>query len=175
MLDIFAAADLDKPDISVLSDDFLDEIRRMPQRNLAVEALQRLLKGELATRLKKNVVQSRSFAQMLEQTLVRYRNRAIEAAQVIEALIELAHEMLEASARGERLGLSDDELAFYDALATNDSAAQVLGDDQLKVIARELVETVRHNVGIDWTLRESARANLRRMVRRTLNRHGYPA
>ena len=174
VLDIFAAADLDKPDISVLSDDFLDEIQRMPQRNLAVEALQRLLKGELATRYKKNVVQSRSFAKLLEQTLIRYRNRAIEAAQVIEALIDLAHEMREASARGERLGLSDDELAFYDALATNDSAVQVLGDDHLKVIARELVQTVRNNVGIDWTLRESARANLRRMVRRTLNRHGYP-
>ena len=174
VVDIFAAAKLDKPDISVLSDDFLAEMRRMPQRNLAVEALQRLLKGELAARRKQNVVQSRSFASMLEQTLVRYRNRTIEAAQVIEELIKLAREMREANARGERLGLSDDELAFYDALATNDSAVQVLGDEQLRVIARELVETVRKNVSIDWTLRESARANLRRMVRRSLNRHGYP-
>ena len=174
VLDIFAAANLDKPDISVLSDDFLAEMRQLPQRNLAVEALQRLLKGELATRRRRNVVQSRSFAEMLEQTLIRYRNRTIEAAQVIEELIKLAHEMRAANARGEQLGLSEDELAFYDALATNESAVQVLGDEQLRVIARELVETVRKNVSIDWTLRESARANLRRMVRRTLNRYGYP-
>ena len=174
VLDIFAAANLDKPDISVLSDDFLAEMRKLPQRNLAVEALQRLLKGELATRRRRNVAQSRSFAAMLEQTLVRYRNHTIEAVQVIEELIKLAHEMRAASARGEQLGLSDDELAFYDALATNESAVQVLGDEQLRVIARELVETVRKNVGIDWTLRESARANLRRLVRRTLSRHGYP-
>ena len=174
VIDVFATAGLDKPDISVLSDDFLAEIRDMPQRNLAIEALQRLLKGELATRRRKNKVQSRSFAVLLEQTLVRYRNRTIEAAQVIEELIKLAQEMREANARGERLGLSDDEVAFYDALATNESAVNVLGDDQLMVIARELVETVRNNVSIDWTLREAARANLRRMVRRTLNRHGYP-
>ena len=172
--DIFAAAGLDKPDISVLSDDFLAEMQQLPQRNLAVEALQRLLRGELNTRRRKNVVQSRSFAEMLEQTLVRYRNRTIEAAQVIEELIKLAHEMREANSRGERLGLSDDELAFYDALVTNDSALQVLGDEQLRMIARELVETVRRNVSIDWTLREDVRANLRRMVRRTLNRYGYP-
>ena len=174
VLDIFAAANLDKPDISVLSDDFLAEMRQLPQRNLAVEALQRLLKSELATRRGRNVAQSRSFAAMLEQTLVRYRNHTIEAVQVIEELIKLAHEMRAANARGEQLGLSDDELAFYDALATNESAVQVLGDEQLRVIARELVETVRKNVGIDWTLRESARANLRRLVRRTLSRHGYP-
>ncbi len=172
--DIFAAAGLDKPDISVLSDDFLAEMQQLPQRNLAVEALQRLLRGELNTRRRKNVVQSRSFAEMLEQTLVRYRNRTIDAAKVIEELIKLAHEMREANSRGERLGLSDDELAFYDALTTNASAVQVLGDEQLRVIARELVETVRKNVSIDWTLREDVRANLRRMVRRTLNRHGYP-
>ena len=174
VLDVFAAAGLGRPDISVLSDDFLSEMRQLPQRNLAVEALQRLLKGELNVRHSRNVVQSRSFAAMLEQTLARYRNRAIEAAQVIEELIELALEMREANARGERLGLSEDELAFYDALADNDSAVKVLGDDQLKAIARELVETVRRNIDIDWTLRESARANLRRMVRRALNRHGYP-
>ena len=174
VLDIFAVANLDKPDISVLSDDFLAEMRQLPQRNLAVEALQRLLKGELVTHRRKNVVQSRSFAEMLEQTLVRYRNRTIEAAQVIEELINLACEMREANARGERLGLSDDEMAFYDALATNDSAVQMLGDEQLRLIARELVETMRKNVSIDWTLRESARAHLRRMARRTLNRHGYP-
>ena len=174
VVDIFAAAGLDKPDISVLSDEFLAEVRGMPHRNLAVELLQKLLRGEVSTKRRKNVVQARSFAEMLEQTLRRYQNRAIEAAQVIEELIELAREMREANARGERLGLSEDELAFYDALETNDSAVQVLGDDTLRDIARQLVETVRNNVTIDWTLRENVRANLRRLVRRILRRHRYP-
>ncbi len=174
VIDIFAAAGLEKPDLSVLSDEFLAEVRDMPQRNLAVELLQRLLKGELATRRRKNVVQARSFAALLEQTLRRYQNRAVEAAQVIEELIQLAREMREANTRGERLGLSEDELAFYDALETNDSAVQVLGDETLRAIARELVETVRGNVTIDWTLRENVRAQLRVLVRRILRKHGYP-
>ena len=172
--DIFAAAGLDKPDISVLSDEFLAEVREMPHRNLAVELLQKLLSGEVSTRRRKNLVQARSFAELLEQTLRRYQNRAIEAAQVIEELIELARDMREASTRGERLGLSENELSFYDALETNDSAVQVLGDETLRDIARQLVETVRHNVTIDWTLRENVRANLRRLVRRILRKHGYP-
>ena len=174
VVDIFAAAGLDKPDISVLSDEFLAEVRGMPHRNLAVELLQKLLRGEVSTKRRKNVVQARSFAEMLEQTLRRYQNRAIEAAQVIEELIDLAREMREANARGEKLGLSEDELAFYDALETNDSAVQMLGDDTLRDIARQLVEPVRNNVTIDWTLRENVRANLRRLVRRILRRHGYP-
>ena len=174
VVDIFAAVGLDKPDISVLSDEFLAEVRGMPHRNLAVELLQKLLKGEVSARRRKNVVQARSFADMLEQTLRRYQNRAIEAAQVIEELIELAKEMREANARGERLGLSEDELAFYDALETNDSAVQVLGDETLRTIAQELVDTVHRNVTIDWTLRENVRANLRRLVRRILRKHGYP-
>ena len=174
VMDIFAAAGLDKPDISVLSDEFLAEVRGMPHRNLAVELLQKLLKGEVSARRRKNVVQARSFAEMLEQTLRRYQNRAIEAAQVIEELIGLAKDMREANERGERLGLSEDELAFYDALEANDSAVQVLGDDTLRDIARELVETVRRNVTIDWTLRENVRARLRVLVRRILRIHGYP-
>ncbi len=174
VMDIFAAAGLNKPDISVLSNEFLAEVRGMPHRNLAVELLQKLLKGELATRKRKNVVQARSFAELLEQTLRRYQNRAIEAAQVIEELVQLAKDMNEANARGERLGLSEDELAFYDALETNDSAVQVLGDDTLRGIACELVETVRRNVTIDWTLRENVRAQLRVLVRRVLRKHGYP-
>ena len=174
VMDIFAAAGLDKPDISVLSDEFLAEVRGMPHRNLAVELLQKLLRGEVSARRRTNVVQARSFAEMLEQTLRRYQNRAIEAAQVIEELIALAKHMREANARGERLGLSEDELAFYDALETNDSAVQVLGDDTLRDIARQLVDTVRSNVTIDWTVRENVRANLRRMVRRVLRKHGYP-
>ena len=174
MLDIFAAAGLRKPDLSILSEDFLAEVKGLPQRNLAVELLQKLLKGELSSRRRKNVVQARSFAELLEQTIRRYQNRAVEAAQVIEELIALARDLREAGARGERLGLSDDELAFYDALETNDSAVQVLGDETLRDIARELVETVRNNVTIDWTLRENVRANLRRLVRRVLREHGYP-
>ncbi len=174
VLDIFAAAGLDTPDISVLSDEFLAEVRGMTQRNLAVELLQKLLKGELATRRRKNVVQARSFAGMLDGTLRRYQNRAIETAQVIEELIGLAREMREAGARGARLCLSEDELAFYDALETNDSAVRVLGDAALRGIAQELVEKVRTSVTIDWTLREDVRARLRVLVRRILRKHGYP-
>ena len=174
VVDIFAAAGLEKPDISILSEEFLAEVRGMKQRNLAVELLQKLLKGELAVRKRRNVVQARSFAEMLEQTVRRYANRAVEAAQVIEELIQLAREVREADARGEALGLSEDELAFYDALETNDSAVQVLGDETLRDIARELVETVRNNVRIDWTIRENVRANLRRLVKRILRKHGYP-
>ena len=120
------------------------------------------------------MVQARSFAEMLEQTLRRYQNRAIEAAQTIEELIHLARDMREANARGERLGLSEDELAFYDALESNDSAVQVLGDETLRAIAQELVKTVRDNATIDWTLRENVRAQLRVLVRRILRQHGYP-
>ncbi len=174
VMDIFAAAGLDKPDISVLSDEFLAEVQGMPHRNLAVELLQKLLSGEVSNRRRKNVVQARSFAEMLERTLRRYQNRAIEAAQVIEELIELARDMREANARGEQLGLSEDELAFYDALETNDSAVQVLGDETLRDIARQLVDTVRNNVTIDWTLRENVRAKLRVLVKRILRKHGYP-
>ena len=174
VIDIFAAAGLEKPDISILSEEFLAEVRGMKQRNLAVELLRKLLKGELAVRRRKNVVQARSFAEMLEQTVRRYGNRAVEAAQVIEELIQLARDMREANARGETLGLTEDELAFYDALETNDSAVQVLGDETLRDIARELIATVRSNVTIDWTLRENVRANLRRLVKRILRKHGYP-
>jgi type I restriction enzyme R subunit len=174
VIDIFAAAGLATPDISILSEEFLAEVRGMPQRNLAVELLAKLLQGELATRRRKNVVQARSFAEMLEQTIRRYQNRAIEAAQVIEELIGLAKEMREAHARGRALRLSEDELAFYDALETNDSAVKVLGDETLRTIAQELVKTVRANVTIDWTLRENVRAQLRVLVKRILRRYGYP-
>ncbi|MDA8048589.1 MAG: type I restriction endonuclease subunit R [Rhodospirillales bacterium] len=174
VIDIFAAAGLQKPDISILSDEFLAEVRGMPQRNLAVELLEKLLKGEIRTRSRKNVVQARSFAEMLERALRRYQNRAIEAAQVLEELIALAKDMRAASQRGEEIGLTEDELAFYDALETNDSAVQVLGDETLRAIARELVETVRKNVTIDWTMRENVRAQLRVMVKRILRKYGYP-
>ncbi|MDO8501008.1 MAG: type I restriction endonuclease subunit R [Gemmatimonadaceae bacterium] len=174
VVDIFAAAGLAKPDISILSEEFLSEVRGMPQRNLAVELLQKLLKGELRTRRRKNLVQARSFAELLEQSLRRYQNRAIEAAQVIEELIGLAKQMRDANQRGESLGLTEDELAFYDALETNDSAVKVLGEPTLKEIARELVATVKKNVTIDWTMRENVRAHLRVIVKRILRKYGYP-
>jgi type I restriction enzyme R subunit len=174
VVDIFAAAGLKKPDISILSDEFLAEVRGMPQRNLAVELLQKLLKGEIRSRSRRNVVQARAFSEMLEESLRRYQNRGIETAKVIEELIQLAKDMREAAKRGEALGLSDDEVAFYDALETNDSAVQVLGDDTLRKIARELVATVRANVTIDWTVRENVRAQLRVLVKRILRKYGYP-
>lgn len=174
VIDIFAAAGLKKPDISILSDEFLAEIQGMPHRNLALELLQKLLNDEIKARSKKNLIQSRSFSDMLEQAIRAYQNRSLESAQVIEQLIALAKEMREAHKRGEALNLSEDEIAFYDALEVNDSAVKVLGEDTLRGIARELVETVRRNTSIDWTLKESVKANLRRLVRRILNKYGYP-
>ena len=174
VIDIFAAAGLKKPDISILSDEFLAEVRGMPQKNLAVELLRKLLTGEVKTRARKNVVQARSFAEMLEEAIRRYQNRAIETVEVIEELIRLAKEMKEADKRGEKLGLTEEELAFYDALETNDSAVRVLGDQVLKTIARELVAAVRKNVTIDWMVRENVRAGLRVIVKRILRKYGYP-
>ena len=174
VVDIFAAAGLEKPDISILSDEFLAEVRDLPQRNLAVELLDKLLNDEIKTHSRQNVVRARSFAEMLEQSIRAYQNRTIEAAQVIEELIQTARELREAAERGDELGLSSDELAFYDALETNDSAVQVLGDEKLRIIAIELLETVHDNVTIDWTMKESVRANLRRLVKRILRKYGYP-
>ena len=174
VVDIFAAAGLKKPDLSILSDEFLAEVRGMPQRNLAVELLRKLLTGEIKTRSKRNVVQARSFAELLEQAIRKYQNRAIETAQVIEELIGLAKDMRSAHTRGETLGLTEDELAFYDALETNDSAVKVLGEPTLTKIARELAEMVKKNVTIDWTVRENVRAQLRVLVKRILRKYGYP-
>jgi type I restriction enzyme R subunit len=174
VIDIFAAAGLKKPDISILSDEFLEEVSHMPQRNLAVELLRKLLTDDIKTRSRQNLVQSRSFAEMLEKTIRAYQNHTIQTAQVIEELIQLAREMREANQRGEQLNLTDDELAFYDALEVNDSAVKLLGDENLKIIARELVEIVRNNVSIDWTVKENVRAKLRVMVKRILRKYGYP-
>jgi len=146
----------------------------MPQKNLAVELLRKLLNNEIKLRSKKNIVQSRLFSEMLQQAIVKYQNRTIEASAVIQELIEIARDMREAEKRGEELGLNDDEKAFYDALGVNDSAVQVLGDETLTMIARELVEMVRRNVTIDWTVKESVRAKLRIMVKRVLRKYGYP-
>jgi len=146
----------------------------LPQKNLAIELLRKLLNDEIKTRSRKYLVQSRSFAEMLERTIRSYQNRTIASAEVIAELINLAREMREANQRGEKLNLTDDEVAFYDALEVNDSAVQVLGDETLKTIARELVEMVHKNVTIDWTVRETVRAKLRVMVKRILRKYGYP-
>ena len=174
VIDIFAAAGLKKPEVSILSDEFLAEVRDMPQKNLAIELLRKLLNDELKLRMKKNLVQSRSFTELLERTIRSYQNRTLESAEVIAELIQLGHDLREAQQRGEKLNLTEDEIAFYDALEVNDSAVKVLGDETLKTIARELVDTVRRNTTIDWTVRETVRAKLRVMVKRILRRHGYP-
>ncbi len=174
VIDIFETAGLDKPELSILSDQFLAEVRDLPQKNLALEVLRKLLNDEIKARSRKNVVQSRNFSEMLEASIRRYQNRAITSAEVIQELINLAEEMREASRRGIDLGLSEDELAFYDALEVNDSAVQVLGDETLKTIAQELVKAIRGNVTIDWTEREAVRAKLRVMVKRLLKKYGYP-
>ena len=146
----------------------------MPQKNLAVELLRKLLNNEIKLRSKKFLIQSKSFAELLENSIRKYQNRAIETAQVIEELIQLAKDMRQADSRGHDLGLSQDEVAFYDALETNDSAVKALGDKNLKFIAQELVKTIRENVSIDWTAKESVRAKLRVMVKRILRKYGYP-
>ncbi|HYG65930.1 MAG TPA: HsdR family type I site-specific deoxyribonuclease [Thermoanaerobaculia bacterium] len=174
VVDIFSAACLEKPELSILSDSFLEEVRQLPYRNLAVELLRRLLTGEIQRREKKNLVQGHSFREKLEEAIRRYQNRSIETVQMILELIEMAKQLREADRRGEELGLTEEERAFYDALETNDSAVAVLGDETLRAIARELTEIVRRNATIDWTERESTRANLRRRVRRLLNQKGYP-
>jgi type I restriction enzyme R subunit len=174
VVDIFAAAGLKKPDISILSDEFLAEVSHLPQKNLAVELLRKLLNDEIKTRSRRNIVKSRLFSELLDGTIRKYQNRAIQTAQVIEELIALAKQMRDESAKGAELGLSEDEVAFYDALEVNDSAVKVLGDATLKTIARELVETVRRNTTIDWTVRENVRAHLRVLVKRILRKYGYP-
>jgi type I restriction enzyme R subunit len=174
VVDIFAAAGLKKPDISVLSDEFLADVRNLPHKNLAVETLRKLLSQEIKLRSRKFLIQSRSFAEMLEASIRKYQNRAIETAAVIEELIALAKEMRQAANRGQKLGLTEDEVAFYDALEVNDSAVKVLGDECLRLIAHELLATIRANVTIDWTAKESVRAKLRVMVKRILRKYGYP-
>ncbi len=174
IIDIFDAVGLKKPDISILSDEFLAQVRQIPQKNLAVELLKRLLKDETRKMRKTNATQSKAFSAMLEEAISRYQSRAVTTAQVIELLIEMAERMREAQERGERLGLNEAELAFYDALETSDSAVQVLGDEVLRSIAKEITDTINKNISIDWSVRESAKANIRRLVKRVLRKYNYP-
>jgi type I restriction enzyme R subunit len=172
--DIFKLAGLERPDIGLLSDAFLDEVRQLPERNFAVELLRKLLNDEIKSRSRTNVLVERKFSERLAAALNRYRSRAIESAQVIEELIAMAKEFREAAKRGEKLGLNESELAFYDALADNESAVRELGDEVLKKIAFELTEKLRASASVDWQKRESVRARLRNLVRITLRRYKYP-
>jgi type I restriction enzyme R subunit len=174
VVDIFKAAGLNRPDIGILSEEFLEDVRHMKERNLAVELLERLLKDDIKSRFKTNVVQQAKFSDLLQLSLQRYRNRAIETAQVIEELIEMAKKFHEAALKGERLGLNADEMAFYDALATNEAAVRELGDETLKTIAVELTQKLRASVTVDWSVRETVRARLRVMVKTLLKRYKYP-
>jgi len=174
VIDVLKLVGIDKPDLSILSDEFLAEVRGMEHRNLAVEVLRKLLEDEIKVRRKTNLIQSRNFSDMLEETIRRYKNRAIETLEVIEELIRLAKDMREAEQRGEKLGLTTEELAFYDALETNDSAVAVMGDEILSQLARDLADTVRKSAKIDWTMKESIRAEMRVLVKRTLRKYDYP-
>ena len=174
VIDVFTAAGLKRPDISILSEDFLKEVRGMKHKNLAAEILAKLLSGEIKAGASRNVVKARQFSEMLKKTLLAYHNRAIATQEVIEELIKIAQTIEAAKKRGETLKLSEDELAFYDALANNESAVRAMGNQELRVIAAELVTKVRASVTIDWTLRESARAKIRVLVKKILKHYGYP-
>ncbi|MHB8304009.1 MAG: DUF3387 domain-containing protein [Acidobacteriaceae bacterium] len=174
VMDIFAAAGLDRPDVGILSDKFLEDVRKLKEKNLAVEVLKRFLQGQIKSSFGSNVVQSRKFSELLQDSLTRYRNRAIETAQVIEDLIAMAKRFKAAADRGEEIGLSRDEMAFYDALAANEASVRELGDVTLRKIARELTEKLRASNTVDWYVRESVRAKLRLMVKTILKKWKYP-
>ncbi|APR03679.1 type I restriction endonuclease subunit R [Thauera chlorobenzoica] len=174
VVDVFDAVGLDKPNIGILDDAFLAEVKNLPERNLAVELLERLLEGEIKSRFGGNLVQEKKFSELLANVIKRYQNRTIETAQVIEDLIGMAKKFRAAASRGEQLGLSEDELRFYDALADNESAVRELSDETLKKIAHELTENLRQNLSVDWSARESVRARLRLMIKRILRKYKYP-
>ena len=174
VVDIFDAVGLDKPNIGLLDDAFLAQVRNLPERNLAVELLERLLEGEIKAKFATNVVQQRKFSDLLTSVIARYQNRSIETAQVMEELVDMAKKFRQAAGRGEALGLSKDEVRFYDALANNESAVKELADETLKKIAHELTDNLRKSMTVDWSQRQSVRANLRLMVKRILRKYKYP-
>jgi type I restriction enzyme R subunit len=174
VVDIFDAVGLDKPNIGLLDDEFLAQVRNLPERNLAVEMLERLLEGEIKSRFASNVVQEKKFSELLTNVITRYQNRSIETAQVMEELFEMAKKFREAAGRGEELGLTEDEVRFYDALANNESAVRELSDETLKKIAHELTENLRQNLSVDWSARANIQAKLRLMVKRILRKYKYP-
>jgi type I restriction enzyme R subunit len=174
IVDILAAVGIKSPDISILSDEFLAEIQQMERKNLALEALRKLINDGIRSRSKANVVQTKAFSERLEDAVARYHANAITTAEVLQELIQLAKDIRAARQRGEESGLSDEEIAFYDALAENESAVQMMGDDKLRLIAHELLMSLRENVAVDWAHRDSARARMRVLVKRILRKYGYP-
>ncbi len=174
VIDVLDVAGIDKPDLSVLDDEFLDEVRRMPQRNLALEALRRMLTEQIRRSAKTNAIEARSFADLLDQAMNRYHARAITMAELIDELVRIAQEFRARRQRGEAMGLSVEELAFYDAVADNENAREVMGDDALAKLAKEIAETVRRNSGIDWTTRRNVRAAMIASVKELLADRGYP-
>jgi type I restriction enzyme R subunit len=174
IIDIFEAAGIQKPELSILSEGFLAEVKELPQKNLAFEALKKLLNDEIRFILRKNLIQGKSFMEMLDKTIKRYTNKSVEAAQVIEELIDLARKVREEKDRGKQQSMTEDELAFYDALGVNDSAVQVLGNETLRKIALELTQIIRKSVTIDWTQRDSVQAEMRLKVKKILRKYGYP-
>ena len=174
IVDILAAAGIKSPDISILSDEFLAEVQGMEKKNLALEALRKLLNDSIRSRSKANVVEARAFSERLEAAVARYHANAITTAEVLEELVKLAKDIRAARQRGEESGLSDEEIAFYDALAENDSAVEAMGDEKLRLIAHELLTSLRENISVDWAHRDSARARMRVLVKRILRKYGYP-
>ena len=172
--DVFKIAGLESPDISILSDEFLAEVKKMPQKNLAVELLQKLMKDEIKTRFKNNIVKQKQFSELLQNALDKYSNRAIEAAQVIEELIQMAKAFKEDLDKAKKMNLNESEVAFYDALSDNNSAKELMGDELLVKIAREVAEKLRKNVTVDWNVKESVRAKLRLIIKNILKRYKYP-
>jgi type I restriction enzyme R subunit len=174
IIDIFEAAGIQKPELSILSEGFLAEVKEMPQKNLAFEALKKLLNDEIRIFSKRNIVQGKSYMDLLAKTIKKYTSRSVEAAQVIEELLELARKVREEKNRGKEKNMTEDEIAFYDALGANDSAVKVLGDETLRKIALELTQMIRNSVTIAWTQRESVQAEIRLKVRKILRKYGYP-
>jgi len=174
IVDILSAAGMKSPDISILSDEFLAEIQQMETKNLALEALKKLLNDEITSRSQSNIVESKQFSDRLAEAVARYHTNAISTVEVLQELINLARDIREARGRGDEEGLTADEIAFYDALAQNESAVDVMGNDSLKIIAHELLEGLKTNISVDWSRRDSARARMRVLVKRILRRHGFP-
>jgi type I restriction enzyme R subunit len=174
IVDIFKASGIQSPDISILSDEFLAEVRDTEKKNLALEALRKLINGEVRSQSRRNIVQSRAFSERLEAAIARYHSNAITTVQVLEELIQLAKDMRAARERGEEQGLNPEEVAFYDALAENNSAKELMGDEKLRVIAHELVMGLKSSVTVDWMHREGARARMRVLVKKILRKYGYP-
>jgi len=174
VIDLLDSVGLSKPNIAILSDEFLEEVKHMEKKNLAVELLDRLIKGSIKTFAKRNLIQSKKFSELLEASIRKYQNRSIETARVIMELIELAQKISEAEKRGESTGLTSDELAFYDALADNKSAREIMGDEILKQIAKDLTKSIRNNISVDWSIRESVQAKMKMIIKRLLKKYGYP-